>query len=130
MAANLNELNLANLGLLDDGVVVRQVMLLIQNAVADIKSRPGERRARKVQIQLELTPKTVREQDEDGKRVFTLLTGVALKVGLDVKLPNRRTLEYDLGVSTNSDRLLFNENSPFDHRQRTLFDAEPADDDQ
>ncbi len=121
MASELSEFSLENLALLDDGLVVRQVALLIRSAVADIKSRPGEKRPRKIQIQVELTPKTVREEDEDGQRVHTLLTGVAMKVGLDCKLPNRKTLEYDLGVAGSQDRLLFNPNSPYDHRQKTLF---------
>lgn len=124
MALSLEELNFQTLDLLDDGVAVKQCMKLIQQALADIKSRPGEKRPRKVMLQLNLTPKVLTEVDEDAGRIERILTGVGLEIKMDVRLPNRGTLTYDMGI--NGDRLVFNRNSPFDHRQPTLFDADDS----
>ena len=121
MALSLERLSLESLAELDNGIAVKQFLRLLEQAQADIKSRPGEKRPRKIQIQLSLTPKTVIERDDELGTTETILTGCALGIFLDVKLPNRRTLEYDLGVGVDG-ALFFNPNSPFDHRQPTLFD--------
>jgi len=115
----LERLTLENLGLLDDGAAVKQFLRLLDQAQNDIASRPGEKRPRKIQIILSLKPKSIVERDEDTGRSETILTGVDLGILLDVKLPNRRTLEYDLGITADGG-LYFNKDSPFDHRQRTL----------
>lgn len=122
MALSLEELNFQTLDLLDDGVAVKQCMKLIQQALADIKSRPGEKRPRKVLMQLDLTPKVVIERDDETGHSETTLVGVGLQIKMDCRMPNRGTLQYDLGIS--GDRLVFNRNSPLDHRQPTLFDAD------
>lgn len=120
MPINLERLTLASLAALDGGVAVKQFLRLLEQAQNDIQSRPGEKRARKIQIVLSLAPKTVVDHDADTGHSETVLTGCSLGIFLDVKLPNRRTMEYDLGIGADGS-LLFNRDSPFDHRQPTLF---------
>lgn len=122
MGVALEVLSLESLSALDRGAAVKQFMRLLDQAQQDIHSRPGEKRPRKIQITLSLTPKVVVERDDDTGHAETILTGAAMAIHIDLKVPNRRTLEYDLGISANG-AFMFNRDSPFDHRQPTLFDA-------
>lgn len=126
MPLALERLSLENLHTLDSGAAVKQFLRLLEQAQVDINSRPGEKRPRKIKIELSLTPKTVTEVDEDTGHGRTSLIGAAMSIQLDIKLPNRRTLEYDLGFSADG-ALVFNRESPFDFRQPTLFDSRTVD---
>jgi len=118
MALDLREVSIENLCYLDGGVAVEQIRRLLTEANRDIQSRPGVGGARTLKITLKLTPKVHKDVDNDTGRTETHLLGVGLDIHFDLKKPERKTLTYDLGVS--GDKLLFNRNSPYDHRQHTL----------
>lgn len=120
----LERLSLENLINLDGGVAVKQFLKLLGQCTDDIKARPAEKRPRKIVLTLSLEPKTRIDVDDDKGTSVTVLTGVGLGILLDSKLPNRHTAEYDLGLGVDGS-LLFNRDSPFDHRQRSLFKSEP-----
>jgi len=122
---NLVELNLATLQQLQDGAVFQQAQKLIQQAVADCESRLGEKRPRKVVIQLEIEPVTslIDIDEEHTKRI---LDGVKLRLQMDIKCPTRKTIKFDCGVGEGH-ALLFNPDNPHNHRQAGLpltFDGE------
>lgn len=119
------KLDMETLKQLGGGAAFLQIQKLLEQAVFDIKSRPGDKRARKVVLALELTPKTHNETSEDGLSKQLHLDGVSTKLHMDVKLPPRRTIEFDMGVSDNNE-LLFNPYCPANWRQSTLptLDAE------
>lgn len=115
---NLTELSLTTLQELGEGNAFRQVQALLHQAVADCKNRMTEKRARKLVIQLELSPR-VRQEDYGDNQSRMVLDGVSLKIQMDLKQPSRKTLEYDCGI-TESNGLVFNPASPHNHRQMTL----------
>lgn len=121
----LERLSLETLVALDGGVAVKQFLKLLGQCTDDIKARPGEKRARKINLTLALEPKTRLDTDDDAGTSVTVLTGVSLGILLDSKLPNRHTADYDLGLGPDWS-LMFNRDSPFDHRQRSLFKSDDA----
>ncbi len=125
MEINLVKLDLTTIQQLQGGAVFQQVQRLIAQAVADCESRPGEERGRKVNLSLEISPVTrVEEIDDAHSRL--VLDGVKLKFQMDLKCPTRKTIEFDCGVGDNH-TLLFNPDSPYNHRQAGLpltFEAE------
>lgn len=118
MEINLVELDLESLKQLQGGAVFQQVQKLIQAAVLDCENRPAEERARKVTLQLEIKPVSrIEEIDETHTR--RVLDGLKLSLQMDVKCPTRKTIEFDCGVGDNH-TLLFNPDSPHNHRQHGL----------
>lgn len=118
MQINLVELDLNTLHQLQDGAIFEQVQKLIKQAVADCENRPGEERARKVTLQLELKPVTEYEEIDDT-HTRKVLSGLKLSLQMDVKCPTRKTIEFDCGVGEGH-ALLFNPDSPHNHRQAAL----------
>jgi hypothetical protein len=113
----LTELNLETLSQLGGGAAVKQIMRLLQTAVDDMEKRPGEERSRTVSLKLELVPIVADEPDlEDDSVRRRVVDGCKLRLHMDVKLPSRRTDEYDLAIGSGG-KLLFNEHSPHNHRQ-------------
>lgn len=118
MEINLVELDLNTLHQLQGGAIFEQVQKLIKQAVADCENRPAEDRARKVTIQLEMKPVTrIEDIDETHRRL--VLDGLKLSLQMDVKCPTRKTIEFDCGVG-DGHALLFNPDSPHNHRQAPL----------
>lgn len=115
----LEELNFENLAKLGGGVAVAQVMRLLQSAVSDITQRPGDDRSRKVILGFELIPVAENEADEDEGTIRKVVTGVKMRLHMDLKIPNRKTTEYDLGIGAGNS-LLFNPDSPHNHRQQVF----------
>ena len=93
---------------------------LLEQAVRDCLDRPGDERARKLILQSALKPKA----EIVGQTVSC--EGAAGVAQLRLKLPDYESQEVDFGVKQNG-RLVFNEESPRDHRQATLFGAEDED---
>lgn len=120
MVINLHELTLENLAKLQDGAAVAQLMQLIEQAVRDVENRPGDKRARKVILQLEISPKAQWIDDPaDENRKIIHLHGAGLTIKMDARLPSRHTIQYDCGVNEHH-RLVFNPDSPQAHLQPTL----------
>lgn len=118
MEINLVELNLETIKELQGGAVFQQVQKLIAAAVADCESRIGEKRPRKVVIQLEIEPVTRVDQIND-EHFQNVLDGVKLRLQMDLKCPTRKTIEFDCGVGDNHS-LMFNPENPHNHRQAGL----------
>lgn len=93
---------------------------LLEQAVRDCLDRPADERARKLILQISLKPKP----EIVGQTVSC--EGAAGVAQLRLKLPDYESQEVDFGVKQNG-RLVFNENSPRDHRQATMFDGEEED---
>jgi len=96
----LKELTLANLKDLDFGKASTTFEVALQRAVKDCLDRPGDDRPRTVVLELKITPGRFR---------------------IKCALPNWETQVVDFGVRNNG-KLVFNEDSPRDHRQQTLLD--------
>ena len=113
---SLQRLSLATMGDLDGGLAMATFQDAVKRAVRDCMERPGDKRARKVILQMALTPVPVitgNTIDCDGaKGAFQCR----------VKIPDWETREVDFGVQNSGD-LLFNPDSPRDHKQMTLLDG-------
>lgn len=116
----LMRFDLDTLKSLDGGIAPKMFLDAMRRAVKDCLERPGDKRARKVTLQMTLTPVPVingNTIDCDGARgAFQC----------KVKIPDYETREVDFGVQNSGD-LIFNPDSPRDHRQTTLLDDQEAD---
>lgn len=126
----LKQFNLETLVELENGVAFAQIMRLFEQCVADIISRPGETRDRKVSVDFVMKGKTrLIEEVRGEKLVKTLVTeGVSMKIVSDNSIPNRQTTEYDMGIAPGN-KLVFNPHFSDNHRQLPLLnedDGEPA----
>lgn len=118
MQINLVELDLASLEQLGGGAAFEQVRRLIEEAVDDMNRRPGDKGKRTIKINLVFEPITRVEQlDEQNFR--TVLDGVSLSIEMDFTRPKRKALGYDLGLAAGG-RLVFNPDSPHNHRQQVF----------
>ena len=117
---SLLRLNLESIKELDGGATMQTFQDAVQRAVKDCIDRPGDKRARKVVLQLALTPVpniSGNVIDCDGaKGVFQCR----------VKIPDWEMREVDFGVQNSGD-LIFNPDSPRDHKQMTLLEGESGD---
>jgi hypothetical protein len=115
----LQRLSLESIKELDGGAALETFQTAVRRAVQDCIDRPGDRRARKVNLQLSLVPVPVIEGntiDCDGaKGIFQCR----------VKIPDWETREVDFGVQNSGD-LIFNPDSPRDHRQMTMLEGQEA----
>lgn len=102
---------------LGNGALDQQVQRLLRAAVLDMQNRPGEKKPRKVSINLILTPKTHAEINPITERTEIVLDGAGLKFGCNFVPPPRQTPEYDVGFSAENE-VLFNPHNAHDHRQR------------
>ncbi|MGA2035378.1 MAG: hypothetical protein ABSG68_24285 [Thermoguttaceae bacterium] len=111
----LQRLTLANIGELDNGLALETFQTALKRAVKDCLDRPGDKRARKVTLQMNVTPVAQIQGnaiDCDGAK------GVFL---CKCRIPDYETREVDFGVQQTGD-LLFNPDSPNDHKQITLLE--------
>lgn len=113
---SLQRLSLESMGTLDGGQAMQTFQDAVQRAVRDCLERPGDKRPRKVVLQLSLVPVPIitgNTIDCDGaKGAFQC----------KVKIPDWETREVDFGVQQSGD-LIFNPDSPRDHKQMTLLDS-------
>jgi hypothetical protein len=112
----LERLTVDSLAKIDFGSIAEAFKTHIERLVRDCVDRPGVKSARKVALELKLTPVAqVRGTtiDCDGaKGVFCIKSSI----------PNHETQAVDFGVRSDGS-LVFNEDSPRDHRQSTLLPA-------
>lgn len=105
------------LGLLDRGRVGKAIEQFVKQATEDCMDRPGDDRARKILLEIEVKPVS----EIHGESISCEGAKGVAKVRL--KLPDRESATLDFGVRKGVG-LVFSENSPSDHRQATLFDEE------
>lgn len=105
---------------LDSGRAVAAFQAGVRRAVQDCLDRPGVKAPRKVIMQLTLVPVPIitgNTIDCDGaKGIFQA----------KCKIPDWETQEVDFGVQNSGD-LLFNPDSPRDHKQMTMLEGSDAD---
>lgn len=117
MGDKLLRLTMENLGQLGGGVVPEVWSDAIRQAVRDCLDRPGDKRARKVVLQMCIVPvATVVGNTID-------CSGAKGTVQCRTKIPDRESQEFDFGVQNSGD-LIFNPDSPRDHRQMTMLEGE------
>jgi hypothetical protein len=104
----------ATIGRLDRGRVGIAIRDFIRQAVNDCLDRPGDDRARVIKLEFALKPVA----ETHGEHVSCEGAKGVAKVKL--KLPDRESSTLDFGVRKGG-HLLYNENSPSNHRQATLF---------
>ena len=116
---SLKRLSLESIKELDGGAAMQTFQTAVQRAVKDCIDRPGDKRPRKVVLQLAITPVPVIQGnviDCDGaKGAFQC----------KVKIPDWETRTVDFGVQNSGD-LIFNPDSPHDHRQTTMLAEDEA----
>jgi len=115
--AELTPFELATLNQLDHNRVGLAVNRLIKQAIQDCLDRPGDDRARKVTLQINLTPIS---QTLDNS---ISCEGAKAVAQAKLSLPNYETQVLDLGVKQGG-HAYFSAESPTNHRQATFFDGE------
>jgi len=113
----LKRLTLETIKDLDSGIAMETFQTAVQRAVKDCMDRPGDKRARQVVLQLKIVPVAVisgNSIDCDGAKGLFLCK---------VKIPDWETREVDFGIQQSGD-LIFNPDSPNNHKQMTLIDDE------
>ena len=114
---SLKQLTLQTLQDLDFGKASMGFQRLLTQAVLDCINRPADDRIRKITMQLNLKPvaETVGNtiSCEGAKGVFQMR----------LHIPDMETPEVDFGVRENG-MLVFNEDSPREHRQGTFLPEE------
>ena len=113
-AGGLQKLTIKTLPNVDFGKAALAFQRHLERAVQDCDDRPGVKKARKVSIQLSITP----VPEVDGNTINCYAAKGVLTV--TSKIPNHETQEIDFGVRANGD-LVFNPESPGNHRQATMF---------
>jgi hypothetical protein len=102
---------------LDRGRAAIALNAAIDQAVKDCLNRPGDDRARKVTMVLEIKPVSEVIQNE------ITCEGATGKYCVRVRVPDWESNTLDFGVKQNG-TLVFSENSPANHCQTTIFDDE------
>lgn len=107
--------DLESMNHLDGGITPKMFQDAVRRAVKDCLERPGDDRARTVVLQLKLKPVAVTNGNtidcEGCDGVFQCKT----------KIPDFETRSVNFGVQNSGD-LIFNPDSPRDHRQTTLLE--------
>lgn len=109
----LVEFDISKIGDLDGGRVLEAISQAIERAVHDCEDRPGLKKARKVTLEMSLTP----IQDDDGT-----MESIDLAFGVGEKRPSRTSKNYNLAARKAGNRwkLLFNDLSQDDVNQMTI----------
>lgn len=111
----LKRLTLKTMEQLDYGKAMIAFQRQLERAVHDCIDRPGDKRARKITLQFNVVP--IPEIDgntihcDSAKGTFTIRC----------KVPDYETSIVDFGITREGD-LVFNPDSPADHRQETFLD--------
>lgn len=112
----LKYFDLAELSNIDGGRVAVAFAQALQRAVADCEDRPGEEKARKVMLQMELSPVV----DEEGN-----CEGVNTAFQIKDNVPTRKSRVYNFGLKSGG-RLFYSDESPGNVNQLTFGDVDPA----
>jgi hypothetical protein len=116
MSSNLKRVSLNTMGELDGGLAATTFQDALKRAVKDCIERPGDKRPRKVILQMTLVPVPV----ISGNTIDC--DGAKGSFQCRVKIPDWEAREVDFGVQNSGD-LIFNPDSPRDHRQMTLLNG-------
>ena len=116
----LRKLSADTLGLLDRGKCKATLEAALQRTVQDCIDRPSDDRKRKVTLQFDLAPVC----EVDDKIVYC--DGVKATYQVKATMPNWESRPLDFGVQRDGS-LVFNEESPDNHRQMTLPNGEETD---
>lgn len=109
--------SIADLAAVDRGVLDLLFQAEIARILADLHDRPNLAAARKLAVEIQLTPRT----GSAGT-----LEGTAVSFAVKATLPPQRTLGYDMGLK-GTNALIFNDLAPENHRQRTIDElAQPG----
>lgn len=119
MDTELYKLQAASLAKLDRGTMAIALEHALQQAARDCLDRPTDDRARKVTVEISLKPKS--EYDEDTRSVE--IVGATGQYRIKCSVPDRESKPLDFGLQTDG-TLIFNENCPDNHRQRSLLPSE------
>ena len=114
---SLKCLTLETLDKIDYGKGSMAFQCHLARAVHDCIDRPGDKRARKITIQLNLCPVA----EINGTQIDCDSISGTVKVAS--KIPDHETNIIDFGIDGNGN-LLFNPDSPGNHRQTTMLDDE------
>ena len=117
MNLGIFRLSTDTLAQLDHGRAAAALNTAIRQAVQDCLNRPGEDRARKVTMELDIKPVSDVIQNE------ITCEGATGMYKVRVRVPDWESSRLDFGVRQNGD-LVFSENSPGNHLQTTIFDDE------
>ncbi len=112
---SLQRFSLNNLPDLDGGRALETFQNSLRVAVKDCMDRPGDKRVRKVVLQMTLTPVA----RIDGTSIDC--DGADANFQVKTMLPHYETQPVNFGVQQSGD-LIFNPDSPRDHKQTTLLD--------
>jgi hypothetical protein len=110
----LKTFSLQELESLDGGKAVRALDAHIKRAALDCYDRPGDKKARKVTLEIELVP----AMDAEGN-----CDEVHAKIRAASTVPKHVTKPYSLGLRP-SGQLVFSEDAPDNYRQATIMDGE------
>jgi len=106
----IRELKLETLPLLDNGRVVEALHQALKRAALDCEDRPGEKKSRLVNLQIEISP----HLDQDG-----LFDTCDMHAQVKETFPTRKTRKYNLGYRKGG-MLTFNDLSPDNFHQTTI----------
>jgi hypothetical protein len=115
----LYKLHAASLAHLDRGTLAVALEQALQQAARDCIDRPTDDRARTVTVTISLKPKP--EYDEETRSVE--IVGAEGQYKVRCAVPDRESKPLDFGL-TSDGSLIFNENVPDNHRQRSFFAEE------
>lgn len=110
----IQEFKIENLNELDGGKGLAMFAHLLKLAAHDCSERPAEAKARKVTLEVQLTPST--DQNGDCVKVWA-------KVAAKSTVPQMTTSAYSLGLRRGG-MLVFNPDSPHNVDQSTFLDDE------
>ena len=111
----LKEFNLAALAEMDGQRIAIAVDAALKRCVMDCEDRPGEDKARKVVLNLELTP----DMDVNGN-----CDNVTVRAFVNDTVPKRRTKKYNMSLR-HGGRLAYQPDS-LDNPEQDAFDFDPS----
>jgi hypothetical protein len=107
--------DLSELDVLDGGRVSVAFAQALARAVADCEDRPGEDKARKILLQMEIVP----VKDEEGR-----CDGVTAAFQVKDNIPTRKSKVYSFGLKAGG-RLYYSDENPGNVDQYTFDDVDP-----
>lgn len=115
VAVHLQRLTLEAMSNLDYGKAMIAFQRQLERAAHDCIDRPGDKRARKVTLQFNIVP----VPQIDGNTINC--DSVKGTFTIRCKVPDYETDAVDFGISRDGS-LVFNPDSPANHRQSTMLD--------
>lgn len=122
MSQSLVFFSLEALQHLDGGKAAVAFRRAVEDCVRDCQDRPLDDKARKVTLELSITP--VAGEDPEFENSFRA-EGVEGQFKIATTLPKRQTKPYSFGIDAKG-RMYFSRNSPDNVNQTTIDDIDPA----